>query len=111
MSFVMATPVAELALKGKSLPAHWEAAYLDHGSYIPGYLIDKHPLLFALCIVAMVSAMGSQWPIRRALSRQIQEGGEPRARMDKIVRGGSVVVAFVLIMLAYKFLVERAIPA
>ena len=43
MSFFMATPVAELDLGGKSLPSHWEAAYLDHGKYLRGYRIGTNP--------------------------------------------------------------------
>jgi hypothetical protein len=111
ISFMMATPIAELDLGGKSLPSDWEAAYKDHGAYLKAYLLYKHPFLFALSVAVLISAVLAQSRVRRELARQILEGGEPRARADKIVRNTSVLIGFVLTLLAFKFLVVRAYPA
>jgi hypothetical protein len=110
VSFFMAAPITELDLGGKSLPSHWEAAYKDHGAYLQAYLIPKHPVLFALSAAVLISTLLALSLVRREIARQIHDGGEPRARADKIARGSSVLVGLVLTMLAYKFLVIRAIP-
>ena len=111
MSFFMATPIAELDLGGKSLPSHWEAAYLDHGTYIRAYLIPRHPFLFAFSVAVWITTLLALPLVRRELARQIHEGGELRARADKIARRTSLMVGFVLTVLAFRFLVVRAIPA
>jgi len=39
VSFLAAKPVSSFDLGGKSLPPGWDAAYLNHGRYLRGYLV------------------------------------------------------------------------
>ena len=86
VAFLSSTPVAELGLHGKALPGNWEAAYLNHGKYLRGFLVSRHPLLFGFTTFLFVSAFVAQWIVDKKIRLQVRTGGNARVRGHRISR-------------------------
>lgn len=84
VSFLAAEPVAQLDLGGKSLPAHWDAAYFNHGEYLRGFIITQHPAAFAMAVLLFAGLGTLTVLLRKAQAAQAAEAGDPRAH--KIAR-------------------------
>ena len=111
VSFVAATSVAELDLGGKSLPADWEAAYLNHGKFLRGYLIENHPLAFAMTIVLLVGSFAGLWLMSRHIKARAETGADPRTRMDNLVNAAELAAAIAIGIVVYKLLFIGTLPA
>ncbi len=69
-SFLAAQPFASLDLRGKHLPTNWEAAVPNHGTFLRGYLINKHPIAFAASVAVIVLSAVALFQIHRAQTAQ-----------------------------------------
>lgn len=95
------TPVAELSLDGKSLPAGWEAAIYSHGQYLQGFLISEHPIAFALTIIVLVGSVFLLHKVQKAKSVQREAGGPSMALAHTIAHfcvGAIIIGAFYLLV-------------
>jgi hypothetical protein len=102
ISFLAAAPLSTLDLRGKSLPADWEAAVPNHGKFLPGYLIANHPIMFAFTIVLLLGSVAVLYRVQRAQALQLKEAHVASANSHKIARGVVFAVwaaiTFVLVM-------------
>src|SRR5688572_14572971 len=74
-SFLAAKPIATLDLQGKSLPASWEAAVLNHGRFLEGYLISSHPFTFSLGLALLAASIAVLYLVHKAQAFQRQSDG------------------------------------
>ena len=111
VSFTLVAPIAELDLHGRSLPGNWEAAYLDHGQYIRGYLISRHPLWFGFVSLILICAFVAQWLIGREIKGQLQAGDPARARAHRVAHLLFVIGVLVIGGIAMKLVLFRVSPA
>jgi hypothetical protein len=65
VSFLAARPLAELDLRGRALPATWEAAVANHGKFLRGYLIRNHPVVFSAVIVTLLGTATALYCVHR----------------------------------------------
>jgi hypothetical protein len=98
VAFVAAKPIASLDLQGRSLPVTWEAAVANHGKFLEGYLIAKHPAAFAFGVLLLLGAAALLYPVYKAQLWQRQSDGESRLAAHKIAH---VCVAAALVALGY----------
>ena len=101
-SFLAATPVAAIDLKGKSLPSGWEAAVKNHGNYLQGYVIENHPLAFAFSIALLVGSAALLYHVHKCQLWQRNEAGAAHASAHKIAQlvvfATLGIIGYVLVM-------------
>ena len=74
-SFLAAVPIAEIELQGKSLPAHWDAAVVNHGRYLQGHLISNQPVAFAFVVAVLLGSGYMLVLVQSARLTQRKEAG------------------------------------
>ena len=85
--FLAATPIANLELQGKSLPASWEAAVANHGKFLQGYLISSHPVIFALTLAVLLSSAFLLFRVHKVQAAQRQAARSSGAMAHTIAHG------------------------
>jgi hypothetical protein len=109
-SFALSVPIAELDLGVKSLPSDWEAAYPNHGNYVRGYLVSRHPFWFGLLVLVITLTCTTMWLVSVEIKRQVKAGGPSRERTHKIAQALFVVALFALGLLAMKTVLVGVVP-
>lgn len=103
IGFLEAKPIASLALQGKTLPRHWEAAVASHGKYIEWYLIANHPMAFTGGLLLLVLSVIALYRVHRAQLWQQKNVLGEHSRLHKIAR---FCVMATLAILGYIFLTQ-----
>ena len=76
VAFLAGRPLAELDLRGRALPATWEAAVPNHGRFLRGYLVDNHPIAFCAVIVTVLcSGIALIWVHREQVAQRAAAQG------------------------------------
>ena len=110
-AFLAAEPVATLDLGGRSLPAGWKAAVPNHGRYLQGYLIERHPVSFGLALVALLGSGGALYLVHRAQARQRRAEGASAVTAHRIAHAGVFVVLGVAAFAWMRLMLAGVAPA
>ena len=79
VSFLAAKPISSFNLGGKSLPAGWSAAYINHGRYLRGYLVKDHPIAFAAVLILLLLTLTALYRVHKAQVAQRNAGVSSRS--------------------------------
>jgi len=81
VSFLAAVPIGRLDLRGKSLPAGWEAAVPSHGKFLEGHLIANNPFEFGAALALTIFSAAALYPVSKAQKYQREMAGPSRKRV------------------------------
>jgi hypothetical protein len=107
MCFIGAvTPEQGLRKGYPPMPAHWEAGFWNHGSYVQWLNIWEHPFLFALSVSSLIiGAFGLQW-VQRRWTFQLGERTE-----EKPAPAGSnavILISLIIFSVPANFVLRKA---
>ena len=111
VSFFAAVPVAELDLQGKALPAHWDAAVMNHGRYLQGHLISSQPAIFGLVMALLLGSGCLLILVQRATAAQRINAGASGRAAHYIAQGGVFAVVGAVIHLLVMHVLVGVHPA
>lgn len=101
-SFISADPISMLDLHGKVLPAHWEAAVYNHGRYLQGFVLSRHPVAFGLSAALLIGTAVLNFLVRKAQMAQMAGSAPSSVRHHRIAQatvfGAVGALFYVLVM-------------
>jgi hypothetical protein len=100
------TPEQGLQKGYPPMPAHWEAGFWNHGSYVQWPDMWKHPFLFALSVSGLlIGAFGLQWVQRRWT---FQPEDHPAEKGPAAGSNAAILIALIIFSVPVNFVLRTA---
>jgi hypothetical protein len=103
VTFLASKPVTELELGGRSLPPTWEAAVPNHGKFLEGYLLSRHPAVFGAALALLFASAALLYVVHKEQLRQAKTASGKEALAHK----GALAVVFAAIAATGYFALTR----